>query len=276
MNIDSQKQLIGKNTSYFLRGIAMIMVVLSHYFEWGETAITNKGLVAFMSALGDPGVGIFFFLSGYALYKGYPNGMNGQAKKYIISRLKGVYIPYLLIAGVIRLLDNGFTDFKSVIYYLTGRDYWFMAVIFAIYIAFLLVGMLPKWRLFIMTVLIIDLSLWLYISGHEVFWYDANWCFALGMLISKYDSSWGFVNRGFSINIKDYVFKFIGTISLYIYILHTYVYRIFMTTLSEKGVELSWYLRASVAFLITVGIGWIVYFALNILFRFVWNVLNKS
>ena len=245
----------------------MLMVVLSHYFEWGESAITNKGLVAFMSALGDPGVGIFFALSGYALYKGYGDGMKGKGLKYIVSRFKGVYLPYLIIVGAINLFDGTFTDIKSIVRYLTGADYWFMEVIFIIYIAFFVIGYLPKWRLFILTVFIIDLSLLLYIKDYAVFWYDANWCFALGMLLSKYESKWSVVNKGFSINIKDYVFCLIGQISLYIYILHTFLYRKIMTIMLEKGMEVSWYIRALGVFALTCIVAYLIYSILNLIYK---------
>lgn len=262
----NKNQLITKNTSYFLRGIAMLMVVMSHYVEWGESFIANKNIVEFISKLGDPGVGIFFFLSGYALYKGYKDN-NGQfeAKKYLLSRIKGVYIPYLLIAGVTGLIDGVFDSPKAILRYLTGADYWFMEVIFIIYIAYFLVGLLPKWRVFLMTVFIIDLSLWLYISGYAEFWYDANWCFALGLIVSKYDEQFSIVKKGFAINIKDFLFCFIGKISLFIYILHTFVYMKIVNTLLAK--EVKWIIATVLAFIVTALVGFLIKLILDNVYK---------
>lgn len=237
----------------------MLMVVLSHYFEWGETAITNKGLVHFMSSLGDPGVGIFFFLSGYALFKGYGRGFSGSkdAFKYFLGRFMGVYLPYLVIVGIITFINGGFSDAGSIKRYLIGSDYWFMAIIFVLYLSYGMFNFLPKYRTIIMSVFVFDLSFYLYLNDYAVFWYDAIWCFVLGLIISKYDEGWGFVKNGFCLNIKDYLFGFIGRISLYIYILHSFVYIKLLQLMDERGVEMNWYLRALIAFIITCICGYI-------------------
>lgn len=237
--MSEKKQLISKNTSLCFRGIAILMVVFSHYFEWGESVINPSGFVTFMKALGDPGVGIFFFLSGYALYKGY--GERRPNSRYIWSRIKNMYLPYLLISGFIVIYVGGFDSFHSVIRWLLGFDYWFIAIIMVIYIAFFLVGQLPKWRITIMTLFILCMSMWLYIKGCQVFWYDANWCFALGMILAKYDSGLSFVKRGFCINIKSHLFGTLGRVSLYVYMLHSFLYMQIMNKQAFMDLNISWY-----------------------------------
>ena len=251
-------QLITKNTSYFIRGIAMLMVVMSHYFEWGMESVSNVGLAHFMTKLGDPGVGIFFLLSGYALYKGYGdnNGRIFDKKKYLLSRFKGVYLPYLLIVGVINIISGGFDSPKAFIKFLYGGDFWFMTVIFIIYLGFFLVSLLPKWRIFIMTVFIIDLSLFYYVNGYAEFWYDANWCFAIGMILAKYDENFKIVKNGFSINIKDFLLVFIGKVSLYIYILHTFIY---MRIINVQALSnINWGIKVVLSFIITAIVGFVI------------------
>lgn len=243
----------------------MLMVVLSHYFEWGEASITNNGLAHFMASLGDPGVGIFFFLSGYALYKGYGNGfLNAKAAgKYFLGRIMGVYLPYIVIVGIINLMYGGFEDHGAILNFLIGKDYWFMAIIFALYIAYGFTLSLPKYRMIIISLFVLDLSLWLYLSGYSVFWYDAIWCFPVGLFVAKYDSNWNFVRKGFSIDIKDYVLCFIGRISLYIYMLHSFIYNRLALGLAEKEIELNWYLSTIASFVITCVCGYL----LNIIFN---------
>ena len=244
---NTKPQLISRNASYFLRGIAMLMVLLSHYFEWGVPIIGESSFQHFLASLGDPGVGLFFLLSGYALTKSY--GAKCTDKRYIFSRLKGVYIPYLILAGVVKLLNRGFTSPKEFLTYITGYDYWFMFVIFVIYIAYYILGKLPKWRITMMTLFIIDMSLLLYFKGYSVFWYDANWCFALGMIIANYDENWGIVRRGFSINFKDIVFVKLGQWSLYLYLIQTFVYYRLMSIPFLAGIN--WYLSIVIIFAIT-------------------------
>lgn len=239
----------------------MLMVLLSHYFEWGVPIIGESSIQHFLASLGDVGVGIFFLLSGYALTKSYGSRMTD--KKYVLSRLKGVYIPYLIIAGIIKVLNQGFTSIKEFWTYITGYDYWFMFIIFIIYIAYYLAGKLPKWRIIMMTLFIIDLSLWFYFKGYNIFWYDANWCFALGMIVANYDSGWSFVKHGYGIDFKDIIFCRLGKWSLYLYLLQTFTYYRFISMSLFAG--MNWYLAIVIIFIITcviAGVFDLVYSAL--------------
>lgn len=251
---------ISKNTSYFLRGIAMLMVIFSHYFEWGAQFVGSESVAEFVSKLGDPGVGLFFFLSGYALYLGYGSEDKKTDKTYLWKRFKNMYFPYLLIATVIAVLSNNIEEPKDVIRLLAGADYWFIIIILIIYISFYFVGKLPKYRVFIMTVFIIDMSLWLYLNEFADFWYTANWCFALGLIWAKM-----FGNKEcFTLNIKDYVFSFIGRISLYIYVLHTYIY--FQIINIESLMKLNWYVQLGIAIGVTIIFAFAVKMAVGALF----------
>lgn len=243
---------ISKNTSYFLRGIAMLMVIFSHYFEWGVPFVGSERVAEFVSKLGDPGVGLFFFLSGYALYLGYGSKDKKTDKKYLWKRFRNMYFPYLLIATVIAILSDNIHETKDVIRLITGADYWFIIIILIIYLAFYLVGKLPKYRVFIMTVFIIDMSLWLYLHEYADFWYTANWCFALGLIWAKMFGD----KNCFTFNIKDYVLSFIGKISLYIYVLHTYIY--FQVVNTESLMSLNWYVQLMIAIVLTVILAFII------------------
>ena len=261
---DKKTNLFSLNTSYFLRGVAILMVIFSHYFEWGLDLVGNEKIAHFVMALGDWGVGIFFFLSGYALYIGY--GTKNTDKAYIFKRFKNMYFPYLLIATVIALINHSIDSPKAVIKLLTGAEYWFIVIILIIYVVFYLVGKLPdKYRVAIMSVFIIDMSLWLCVSGFQDFWYTANWAFALGLIVSKYEKNIPFVTKGFVIDIKDYVFCFLGRISIYIYVLHSFVYmRIMHGTLLEN---MNWYVKLAIAIVITVVVAFAVEMVCKLLFR---------
>ena len=245
--------MITKNTSYFFRGIAILMVIFSHYFEWGAEHVANAKVAHFIASLGDWGVGIFFLMSGYALYLGYKDRKTD--KEYLIKRFKNVYLPYIIIAAIIMIFAGELTDLKAIIRLITGADYWFMVILFIIYIAFYLVGKLPEhYKVFIMTVFIIDLSLWFVVKDYREFWYTANWAFALGMIICKYEGRIGAVKNGFKIDIKDFAFSFLGRISLYIYLLHAFIYFrvVNFPAVTESG--MSWYLQLVIALAVTVAV----------------------
>ncbi|MCR4990823.1 MAG: acyltransferase [Lachnospiraceae bacterium] len=251
--------LFSINASHFLRGIAILMVIFSHYFEWGASDIANEKLSSFVASWGDWGVGVFFLLSGYALYKGY--GKKDTDLMYIIKRLKNVYIPYLILAAAIALLSDSIHTGHDVADLLTGKDYWFMVILFIIYIAFYFVGKLPeKFRIMIMTAFIIDTSLMLYLKGYREFWYTANWAFALGMMLSKYEQK--IVRKeGYLIDIKDVVFTSMGRASLYIYILHSFVYFKIMNT--QGLTEVNWYLKLFIQLVITVVVAVVLEFVIR-------------
>ena len=66
MKIES-KTLYDRETGYFFRGIAIVMVILSHYAEWwlmfSPTAGDVEKFLLPFTKLGIYGVNIFFFFS---------------------------------------------------------------------------------------------------------------------------------------------------------------------------------------------------------------------
>lgn len=248
----NEKGLISKNTSLFLRGIAILMVCMSHYFAAAEESglISSSTVVSIISALGDSGVGIFFFLSGYALYKGY--GSAKTDRKFLINRFKNTYFPYVVIQLVILLLSGGIDGPMRIGRLLLGLDSWFIVTILIFYLVFYLVGKLPKYRLIIMCIFVTGMSLFLIRMHYPEFWYDADWCFPVGMILAKYEHKIGFVARGFSLDIKDYLMKFLGKNSLYIFLLHLFIYHKFTNWGPVLDSGMNWYIKMILAFMITV------------------------
>lgn len=274
MTVNEKKiGLISKSTSMFFRGIAILMVILSHFFEWGAQNAGSEKLAGFMASLGDWGVGIFFFMSGYAIYKGY--GIKNTDLSFILKRLKNTYIPYILIAGVIAIIGKTLTDFKSVVRLLIGGDYWFIVEILIIYAVFYLVGKLPyRYRVLIMSVFVVDLSLFFLVLGYQDFWYTATWPFAVGMILSKYEIRIRAVRQGFGINIKDWVFGFLGKLSLYIYVLHGFIYYRVMDLGILEG--MNWYVKLIISIFITVAISFVLELILTKIYGLFENRSSKE
>ncbi len=273
---EKKTALISKNTSYFLRGIAALMVILSHYFEWSEANVGNPAFARFMMALGDPGVGIFFFLSGYAIYKS--TGEKKTDKTFLWKRFKAVYLPYLLIS-VVKDIYRGKSlreyDAKGIWELLKGGSFWYITVLLIIYLAFYFIWKLPKYRITILTLFIVDLSLLYLILGYQIFWYDANWAFALGLIVAKYEGSWKFVQNGFSLDIKDYVLCFLGKLSLYIYLLHGFIYLDFINSPKVYNTIKNWYVQLVLAILIVVLVSYITDLIFRWLYRYTGILWDK-
>lgn len=244
------------------------MVIFSHYLEWGASFAGSGKIGSFVTSLGDWGVGIFFFLSGYALYKGY--GLKETDRSFIMKRLCNTYIPYLVIALCIAISSGGIDSIKSAIRLLTGADYWFIFEILIIYLAFYLVGKLPNsYRVLIMTIFVIELSLYFLIKGYQAFWYTATWPFAVGLILAKYEIRLGFVRNGISINIKDWVLSFLGKLSLYIYVSHAYIYHKIMAIEALDRAGLNWYIKLLFAILVTVAFAFLLEFILNCIYKLI-------
>lgn len=245
----NRKTLISKNTSYFLRGIAILMVVCSHYFDAGADEAGNPAIFAFISALGDPAVGVFFFLSGYSLQIGYGDRRPGG--RFLWRRFVNMYLPYLVIALLIKIY-SGFEGPEDVWKLLTGYDHWFIITILVFYLSFFLVGQLPRFRVGIMTVFVILMSLYLFQIGKPEFWYDADWAFPVGMIIGWLDTGNNHGERLFSLNIKDWFFCSLGKASLCIYMVHLFVYYrvINFGPILDSG--MSWYIKCAISLAISI------------------------
>lgn len=261
--------LISKNTSYFLRGIAILMVCLSHYFASANDngLIGSSTIVSIISSLGDPGVGIFFFLSGYALYKGY--GEKKTNKDFLINRFKNTYFPYVVMQLVILLLSGGIEGPKRIGRLLLGLDSWFIVTILIFYIVFYLVGKLPKYRLVIMCIFVAGMTLFLIRMHYPEFWYDVDWCFPIGMLLAKYENKIGYVSRGFTIDINDYLVKYLGKNSLYIFLIHLFIYHRFTNWGPILDSNMNWYIKMLLAFLIAVIIAAVLNWLFNKLYKLI-------
>ena len=93
------RELLNKNECTVLKGIAILTVILSHicgvcHLFDGIPVIGNEQIC---SALGEAGMPLFLFVSGYGLHISFQrHGMQGYWKKRFIS----VLIPYMAVQAV--------------------------------------------------------------------------------------------------------------------------------------------------------------------------------
>ena len=183
-----RKAFLTKEQSLMLRGIAIFLVLISHYAVWiGE--IFHSDLLEYgLGRFGVYGVDLFFAVSGYGLVKSVgKKRINGT---FLWKRFKNVYLPYLLIVGLITVYDGGISGMTGWVSFLTGAEYWYIRNILVFYLAFYVVYRLSdrSWvRMLLMAVCLIAYSGLLIWQGRALFWYISNVTCLFGMLLAQYE-----------------------------------------------------------------------------------------
>lgn len=184
--------MINNKTTKLFRGIAILIVIASHYAEWMFTEPVYPTAKEWISTWGPVGVSIFFLFSGYGLVKsaisGEAEGKNngGITFKFIIKRFLFAYLPYVLIVGTIHFIFKDFAqaDVKFYKDFLTGYDYWYMNVLFMMYIMFTIAwrfGANNIIRLILITIAVIAMTVDLFNKGRADFWQLSNMAFLIGI-----------------------------------------------------------------------------------------------
>ena len=183
-----RKVFLTKEQSLVLRGIAIVMVILSHYAEWYAEILSNETFRYALTRLGVYGVNIFFLVSGYGLVKSVSRKRIGWS--FLWNRVKNTYLPYLLIAGLIELYAGGIHTAEGWFKYLTGHDYWFIQNILLFYILFFAVYRLTRkegMRMALLAAALLGYSWALVEMGRADFWYISNISFMIGILLAQYE-----------------------------------------------------------------------------------------
>lgn len=183
-----RKCFLTKEQSLVWRGIAIILVIASHYAEWYADVLTNETFRYALTRLGVYGVNIFFLASGYGLVKSVTRKRIGG--QFLWNRLKNTYLPYLLIAGIIELYAGGIHSGRAWFAWLTGYDYWFIRNILIFYFAFFVIYRLTDlgWlRMVLLAAVLFSYSWWLVSQGRNSFWYISNISFMIGILLAHYE-----------------------------------------------------------------------------------------
>ena len=200
--------MIDKRTSNLWRGIAILIVIASHYAGWMYVEPVHQAAHDIVSTFGPYGVDIFFLLSGYGLSKSADK--NGISISFVLRRIFSIYVPYLLIMIGINIYIDGFSDIdmSGWIKLLTGYDYWYMNILFTFYILFMIIWKLKEWiRLPLITIAVIAVTVIMFNIGRADFWELSNSAFLIGIYAATIEKKWpdkmkkGLIH-GFSIAIS--------------------------------------------------------------------------
>ena len=184
--------LYKRQSSGWFKGLAIIMVILSHYAEWWSWFYVEEGTAELIrsgiSRFGPYGVAIFFLFSGYGLTKSAGDKRIGG--RFILKRLLNVYVPYLVMVILIDLLSGGFETAEDILDLFYGQDFWYMTVLFSFYLAFMAIWLVfdnCHIRAVLMAVFTYWYSNYLYKAGEQDFWYISNIAFAIGVVLALYE-----------------------------------------------------------------------------------------
>lgn len=182
---------IDKHATTFLKGIAILLVILGH--------------MGYIYNGGAWGVNLFLMLSGYGIFKSY---LSGNKKGYFSKKIIKIFIPYFLVTLFVIIYNyiKYKISLKTIIFSLLGIDFgyicdrtmWYISFIFVEYIIFylstIICSKIKKEKLkhvliiflnFIFNYLIykLDNSYMIWGRGAGIFLYIFS--FSIGLLISK-------------------------------------------------------------------------------------------
>lgn len=176
-------EFMSKDYTTSLRGVCALAIMLCHI------RITNFAPLNVFNYLGNPIVGIFFFLSGYGMLTrikqiGIDNYMNG----FILKRCVPLFVEYIFVwifnFVCMFLVSGNFNFLKEII---TPHS-WFIIMIEVLYIVFYIGYKLFKDNLkgLIIFVTIFELAVIIALSafGVDECWYLSLLCFSGGMIYS--------------------------------------------------------------------------------------------
>ena len=197
MDNTCQTTLMNKRETDWFRGIAVLLVVLSHYGEWinilGPLEGNAETFRLAITKLGVYGVDIFFLFSGYAMVKSLgikAHESRNMSWQFIWKRIKIVFIPYLIVVGIIELISGGLASIHDFWIFIIGYNYWYMCVLFIFYIGFIVIYAIIRRkgiRVIAFSIFTYALSYTLYQHDMFPFWYVSNIAFAIGVIVGEYE-----------------------------------------------------------------------------------------
>lgn len=182
-------ECLNKQDSDTIKGIATSFVILAHLTIYlKNTGGGHFKALDIFNVMGGMGVLLFFFVSGYGLYKGYSCKKIGV--QFWKKRIINVYIPCIIIQFVFYICETVITQ-KFDIGVLTINSLfgaWFIDVILIQYFIFFITwiiagGSHKKWIVssFLLSV-VVAFIFWIRVFNPR--WYNGLMLFPFGMLIA--------------------------------------------------------------------------------------------
>lgn len=182
-------EFMSKEYITFIRGICALAIMLCHIRK------TDFALLNVFNYIGNPIVGIFFFLSGYGMLTRIKQvGIDNYMNNFVAKRCVPLFVEYIFVwvfYFVCMFLVSGNLNFlnKSII---TPHS-WFIIMIEVLYIVFFIGYKLFKENLNGLIAFVASFELiatvGLSLLGAGEFWYVSLFCFAGGMIFASLNLS---------------------------------------------------------------------------------------
>lgn len=101
-----------------------------------------------------------------------------------------MFIPYLIVIGIIELISDGLNSVHDFWLLISGYNYWYMCVLFIFYIGFIVIYAVIRGkgiRVIAFCVFTYALCYKLYQYEMSPFWYVSNIAFSIGIIVGEYE-----------------------------------------------------------------------------------------
>ncbi len=141
---DDKKVLLEKDDTNVIKGFAICLVIFTHLIIELKTEVVISPLLNIFQVTGAVGVLLFFFVSGYGIYKQYNKSFSG--KNFWFKRLFNMYLPCIFMQFIfcmIKMLMQG--EFSFLRLFIESFFYgWFIDVILIQYFVFYISLMISR------------------------------------------------------------------------------------------------------------------------------------
>ena len=225
--INMKRELFNRQDTIYLRGLAIIAIVLHHVFQFTSSkygVVYPFFLSILLSNLGNMGCAVFFLLSGYGLScsveKNFPISIS-YVYKHLIKLLEPFLFIWLIDTFFVHYLDSiSITNLFTLSIY--SNQYWFLKEILLLYIIFLCPCVLcekntpPPLKMTILPTILVVVFI---ILKPDSFWWNTTLCFPMGVLCSLYKeniANFYIKNRGALISLSFVLFIISFILSHYV------------------------------------------------------------
>ena len=188
-SVPVKEVLLEKDDTDVIKGIAACLIILAHLIIPMKIEYSGISSILYVyTVTGGMGVLLFFFVSGYGIYKGYAE--KDFTIKFWYTRIFHMYLPTVMIQFVfclIVILINGSFDIKRILFdsFLAA---WFVDVIMIQYLIFFIAWKFSKGRQNVLITLSflgsIIVAVFFYMKEFNPRWYNGLLLFPIGMLVA--------------------------------------------------------------------------------------------
>lgn len=193
MSNSTTRPFLAKDATVALKGILALMVLVSHIH--GKIDLFDTSILGTLfSAFGYLGVSAFFFLSGFGIYeqfKSKPEYVSIFPKRRILPFyclcITCIFIYLLRDLIVYRSVDLKLFLLSFAIGNTIVDNGWYLQVQLLLYIIFFVIFWLVKrWKIATVAFATLAYCVICVFAGLSSTWYEAVFCFTLGMVVSYY------------------------------------------------------------------------------------------